>query len=138
MEGAQSNMVIVRNVKSDSRWEKPKDGRYSSWIDYWNVYCLEYEPDICPCCHNEMKNNGGAVGGHVRKVDEPHGDVYITPICDSCNKKFKNSKTYDIEFEVKDEMLIHANYNKLTESDGYYDLKLCNMLGLNLKDLNKK
>ena len=124
------NMVKVRNVKSDPRWAKPKDGIHNSWIDYWNGYSLNYVPYNCPCCGKTMQENGGAVGGHVRKAANPHGDVFVTPICDVYNKTFKESKTYDIEFYVEEDMLIHANYLKLKESNDYLDPLTLKMAGL--------
>ena len=131
-------MSRVRNTKSDPRWAHPKDGKHNAWIDYWNDYTTKLIPEICPCCGGKMVDNGGPVGGHVRKVSDPHGDVFVTPICSTCNKSFKESKTYEKEFDVDDEMLVYANYLKLKESDDFVDPALLEISGLTIKDIKEK
>ena len=113
----------IRNVNSDHRWKKPKDGIHDSWIEYWSDNNTKDIPETCPCCGKKMSDHGGKVGGHVRKTSDPHGIVFITPICDECNKTYKESKAYEKYFFVDEKMLVPANYRRLEMSSDNMDLE---------------
>ncbi len=102
-----TKMIKVKNRNSGGQYE-------GYWINYWKHYSNGKKiPSKCPCCDETMESKGGAVGGHVVKCVEPRGDIYITPICRSCNSTYKNSKAGDKEFFVAEDMLVHANVNKI-------------------------
>ena len=81
--------------------ETTSDGK--SWIDYWKEMKNQEPPTVCPCCNEEATADNPMVGAHVVKVSEisnasrPH---YITPTCDSCNKKYKERMATIKEFLV--------------------------------------
>lgn len=108
-------MVNVKHRNSDYRWNN------KVWIDYWKKNNDKSVPSICPCCNMAMDKNGGAVGAHVVKENEPNGEVYITPTCDICNKKYKGANTSSVVFLVDENMLVPANEAKLNKESNYYD-----------------
>lgn len=80
-----------------------------AWIDFWQK-CVQLPlPLRCPCCNAIPSKINPLVGGHVvlshmiEEIGEGMiniGPMFITPICDNCNKTFKGSQAYTREFEV--------------------------------------
>lgn len=73
-----------------------------SWLQYWSetlgVEVPESGDVICDCCgyYHPIRE---FVGAHV--TDTITGTVYIYPTCDTCNKKYKETKAGKIFFVPK-------------------------------------
>lgn len=77
---------------------------YESWIDYCHkVNIFTRFITKCPCCKKSFTNNNPAVGGHVNKIFEQDfvKRKYIVPVCDTCNKRYKETKAGKIFFVPK-------------------------------------
>lgn len=98
-----SPLIKVRHVKGSGYDESPIG---NSWKDYWLEMSKRNEtyksfPDTttsCPCCGMQTKPED-FVGGHVEKVDDS-GKVYICPVCNSCNSKYRKGGEKSPEFYV--------------------------------------
>ncbi|MDE6534848.1 MAG: hypothetical protein K2K82_02440 [Muribaculaceae bacterium] len=69
------------------------------WIDFWEKSTgrtIPSEGFKCPSCSETMTE---IVGGHV--IDDETGEKFITPVCLSCNSKFKNSMASEHHFYVR-------------------------------------
>ena len=77
-------MTYVKNANGTSRWLSPSTGE-SSWLEYWKKHRTGYGTVKCGNCGATT----GLVGAHVQKV---YGgdELYITPLCTSCNQKAGN------------------------------------------------
>lgn len=81
-------MTYVKNAKGTSQWPKPSTGE-SSWLEYWEK---QTKKKATKCgnvdCKSRTETNPDTklVGAHVQKVIGG-GELYITPLCDACNKK---------------------------------------------------
>lgn len=80
-----------------------------AWIDYWQQMKGLPLPESCPCCRHKPTAENPLVGGHVwlslnRRLKWNAiyniGGTYITPVCDSCNKKYQGERCLDREFYV--------------------------------------
>ena len=76
-------ITYVKNANGTSRWSKPSTGE-NSWLDYWKKQTGEYNPSCGSC---GTKSN--LVGAHVQKVFGS-SELYITPLCNSCNQRTDN------------------------------------------------
>ena len=75
-------------------------GTFPSWIEYWEQTKKRTRDSLkkCPCCGRDVpKDDLYWVGAHVEDED---GNYYITPTCNSCNSKYKESKADEKWFEV--------------------------------------
>ncbi len=82
-----NGMTLVRHVIGSSIYNH--DGGYASPSEYWKK---EFEEEIIPfdkVCTSCMKEKQDFVVGHVETLK---GKVFLYPVCDKCNKTFKNSK----------------------------------------------
>ena len=78
-------MTYVKNASGTSRWTKPSTGE-SSWLEYWEN---QTGKKATRCGATDCHSTGPLVGAHVKKVfggDE----LYITPLCTSCNQSSDN------------------------------------------------
>ena len=77
-------MAYVRNANGTSRWSSPSTGE-PTWLDYWKNHRNGTSMVKCGSCGA----TSNLVGAHVQKVNG--GDeLYITPLCRSCNQKDGN------------------------------------------------
>ena len=70
-----------------------------SWIEYYSSQKWGIVPKVCPCCKTKPSEENPFVGGHVVRVIEGKPidtNVYITPICDRCNKEAKIESAFSI------------------------------------------
>ena len=103
------NMIRVYHAVNTSGLNR-KNGE--SWIDYWKQTTKKPIPKICPCCGNETSQED-FVGAHVKKYSEyanSNQECYITPTCDSCNKKYKDKVCLSQKhlFSVAEDSLVEA------------------------------
>lgn len=78
-------MNYVKNAKGTSIWSKPSTGE-SSWLKYWE----NQTGKKATCCGaTDCHSTGALVGAHVQKVFGGN-ELYITLLCDSCNKRSNN------------------------------------------------
>ena len=77
-------MTIVKNASGTSRWSVPSTGE-SSWLEYWKKNRIGYSTCRCGSCGTTSE----LVGAHVQKVLGGN-ELYITPLCRSCNQKGSN------------------------------------------------
>ena len=76
-----NTMTLVKNATGTSRWPDPSTGE-SSWLEYWKKHRTTIGAVKCGYCGS----TSDLVGAHVKKVNG--GDeLYITPLCRSCNQK---------------------------------------------------
>lgn len=73
-------MILVKNANGTSRWEKPSTGE-NSWLEYWEN-CTGQK--VTHCGHVSCHTSQNLVGAHVQIVGS--NELYITPLCKSCNK----------------------------------------------------
>lgn len=109
--------VKVIHANTPTGQERPQ--KYGdNWRDYWvNVTIGKKIPEVCPSCNCLMSSKGGAVGGHVVYENNQNGKLYITPVCDDCNKKYKGKERTEHIFEVDESMLVFENCNNFSEDD---------------------
>jgi hypothetical protein len=74
--------TYVKNANGSSRWPRPSTGE-SSWLEYWENITGK-TADHCGACGKTGRSD--LVGAHVKKV---YGgdELYITPLCNSCNQR---------------------------------------------------
>lgn len=77
-------MTYVKNANGTSRWLSPSTGE-STWLEYWKNHRVGY--DTCKCGYCGSASD--LVGAHVQKVFGGN-ELYITPLCRSCNQKEGN------------------------------------------------
>ena len=109
----------VKVIHANSRPDEESPRKYgSSWIEYWeNVSLGKKIPEVCPSCGCLMSSKGGAVGGHILYENNQNGLVYITPVCDHCNKQYKGKNRTEHVFEVDESMLVVGNCDNICEED---------------------
>lgn len=98
-----SPKIFVRHVKGSGDDDSPID---NTWKEYWlemskrngTYKSFPDKTTPCPCCY-ALTEPEDFVGGHVEKVDNP-GKVYICPVCDSCNSKYREGGEESPEFYV--------------------------------------
>ena len=93
-------MTIVKHVK-DSTPLDTLDG-YSSPSEYWkNNYKEPISPSdrICTSC---MKKRKSFVVGHVENAEKIK--MWLYPVCDHCNKTYKNSKSEHLFYAYTDRL----------------------------------
>ncbi len=76
--------IRVKNLIGTSDKSCPTCG---SWLRHWEKLsgCVA---DECSACTNKA-----TVGGHVKKLSSY--EHYITPLCDSCNKRIDEFNAYE-------------------------------------------
>ena len=101
--------IILKHVSSKDVWAKPKEGS-SCWLEYWNKYCKEYYPKYCPDCRKRIYSDNELVGAHVKKCYSIDNNVYIVPVCKSCNTA---GGTDNHEFMCDSNLLVPSNKERL-------------------------
>lgn len=94
------DMTIVKHV--DGSTEINQIDGTSSPSDYWNKHFSEpIEPSdmICTSC---MKKAKDFVVGHVENKEQTQKWLY--PVCDTCNKKFKYTKSDHLFYAHKEKL----------------------------------
>lgn len=78
-------MILVKNASGTSRWTKPSTGE-SSWLEYWEKRTGK---KATQCGATDCHSKYNLIGAHVKKV---YGgdELYITPLCTSCNQRSGN------------------------------------------------
>jgi hypothetical protein len=61
---------------------------FSSWLKYWEYYRWQIPAGIysCPACGKSTQKSD-FVGAHVEIVGFPGKQMYIVPLCNSCNHR---------------------------------------------------
>ncbi|WP_294591729.1 hypothetical protein [uncultured Rikenella sp.] len=61
---------------------------FSSWLEYWENFKgqLSAKYYYCPACGN-LTHKSKFVGAHVTIGGLPFGQMYIVPLCNSCNHR---------------------------------------------------
>jgi hypothetical protein len=77
-------MTYVKNANGTSRWSTPSTGEFS-WLEYWEKNRVLTSICKCGCCGTATD----LVGAHVELVYGGN-ELYITPLCRSCNQKTGN------------------------------------------------
>lgn len=72
--------TFVINANGTDRWRIPSTGE-SSWLKYWEMHS-GLKATKCGCCGSRTN----LVGAHVIEVFGS-SELYITPLCSSCNQK---------------------------------------------------
>lgn len=78
-------MTYVKNASGTSRWLKPSTGE-STWLEYWEE---QTGKKATRCGAVDCHCKGRLVGAHVQKVFGGN-ELYITPLCGSCNHRGDN------------------------------------------------
>lgn len=76
------SMNHVKNARGTSRWSKPTTGE-NSWLEYWEN---QTGKSATHCGATDCHSTGRLVGAHVQKVFGGN-ELYITPLCISCNQR---------------------------------------------------
>lgn len=79
------SMNYVKNARGTSRWPKPTTGE-NSWLEYWEN---QTGKSATHCGATDCHSTGRLVGAHVQKVFGGN-ELYITPLCISCNQRLDN------------------------------------------------
>ena len=97
-----SNMILVQHTENSTA--TPPNG---SWLNYWIEQTGIKIPlrMVCPCCLKQYLKIQ-MVGAHVSDLN---GNIYITPTCNECNDKYKNSKAESKKFLVDKDKLAPLN-----------------------------
>lgn len=77
-------MFYIKNANGTSRWSRPSTGE-NSWLEYWKNHRIGNGKCKCGYCGD----TSDLVGAHVQKVYGGN-ELYITPLCSSCNQKAGN------------------------------------------------
>ena len=79
-----------------------------SWKNHWLNDSGRDWPRECSCdgCHGKAED-----GGHIVSATNGRGDVYIVPMCKSCNSPY-NTKSF---FLKPGTVLVAANKQKICE-----------------------
>lgn len=96
---ACSSFIKVKHMVGTANW-KPKE--YDSWKQFWeDKSSLNFpsETEKCACCHEDT-NPDDFVGSHIYEVADKN-KMYIYPICNDCNLRYREGKEGSTEFEVK-------------------------------------
>lgn len=64
-----------------------------SWLHHWEKLSGK-RADECSACTQKA-----TVGGHVKKLDSC--ETYITPLCDSCNKRTDEFNAFEVLVSAK-------------------------------------
>lgn len=106
----QGSVLVNRNNTSEESPSCPKCG---TWIDHWQKLSEQNIPNDGDCaikgCNGRTKDGELAriEGCHVMIKGDADKQVYIAPLCSSCNHK-----AIDTELVVdRDITLVHANFN---------------------------
>ena len=78
-------MNYVTNANGTSIWSKPSTGE-SDWLEYWKKK-IGKKADCCGAI--DCKSRYNLVGAHVQNVFSGR-ELYITPLCKTCNKRSGN------------------------------------------------
>lgn len=78
-------MTYVKNASGTSRWSKPTTGE-NSWLEYWEN---QTGKSATQCGATNCHSTERPVGAHVQKVFGGN-ELYITPLCNSCNQRSDN------------------------------------------------
>ena len=78
-------MTYIKNANGTSKWSKPSTGE-ASWLEYWKK-----QTGKKATCYGatDCYSTGTLVGAHVQKVFGGN-ELYITPLCMSCNQRSCN------------------------------------------------
>ena len=104
---------VIHEKDSYIKYGDASDYGYNSWIEFWQKKSTYGELlntiKRCPCCGDLMSE---PVGGHVQ--DAYGTEIFITPICDSCNSSAANNEEFrKTPFRVKLKYLVEFDYDKL-------------------------
>lgn len=104
---------MIHEKNSYKKYGNASDYGYNSWIEFWQKKSpygeLLNTIKRCPCCGNLMNK---PVGGHVQ--DAYGTEIFITPICDSCNSSAANDEKFrKTPFRVKSKYLVEFDYDEL-------------------------
>ncbi len=94
----------VKNLNGSSRFPLPRACK--SWISYWEMNKNPLSLSViylCPACRRKLSCND-LDGAHVIKVDAADKNVYIVPLCRSCNQRADS-------FEVDESLLLPVPSN---------------------------
>ena len=99
--------IGVVHMEDTSRY-KPK--HFDSWKEFWEnakkgEMTFPTETTKCECC-KEDKNPEDFVGAHIREAGNGRGNMYIYPLCNSCNDKYGKGKEKSPTFRVKKEKCV--------------------------------
>ena len=96
----QNTTISVKHMPDSSKY-KPKS--FSSWKEFWEAakkgeMTFPTQKTKCECC-GEVVNPGDFVGAHIVSVHNSR-EMYIYPLCNTCNSTYGEGKKESPVFEV--------------------------------------
>ncbi len=96
--------MLITNYKGDpyvKNADKTNDlspQGFSSWLEYWENYPPKKIPAeyCCPACGNHTQKCD-LVGAHVEKVGSTDKQMYIVPLCRTCNSKKEQLGMFSVD-----------------------------------------
>lgn len=90
--------ISLKHMEGSSQYE-PKC--FNSWKEYWedkmSPMVFPSHTERCACC-NQDTSPDDFVGSHI--IDEKTNNMYIYPLCKSCNDKYGKGKVASPSFFV--------------------------------------
>lgn len=102
----KSSTISVKHMPDSSKYKAKK---FSSWKEFWEdakkgEMTFPTHRTKCECC-GEITNPEDFVGAHIVNVHNSR-EMYIYPLCNSCNSTYGEGKKESPTFDVHKDMCV--------------------------------
>ena len=109
LKQSQSRSIKVKHMSNTSDL-KPKN--FDTWKEFWEdakkgEMTFPKIKETCACC-KKLTDPKDFVGAHVKDSND---NMYIYPICNSCNSTYGKGKAPSPEFIVSKEKCVDFNFS---------------------------
>lgn len=113
LEIAKCPLLDVKHMKNTSKLSPKK---HTTWKEFWEIVnsplTFPDERKACACC-GEPTDPKNFVGAHIYEVSSK--DMYIYPLCCSCNGKYGEGKEESPIFKAKTASCARFNFSDCEE-----------------------